>query len=366
MKIIFFIGTLLAGGKERRLVELLKYIEINTDYNILVVLRQDKINYKEIYNMSINYKILGNKYKKKDPFLPFYFLSICRKYKPDLIHTWGSMPTFVAIPASLLLNIPLINGQITSAPQIKNISFIERIINKVNFTFSDIIISNSYAGLESFKPPKKKSKVIYNGIDLERFENLPDKNVIKEKYGIKSLFAIVMVASFTEKKDYNRFIRIANIICQERNDISFLCVGGPSNENSYFDLAKKEAENNPLIIFTGIISEVEALVNACDIGVLFSPYGEGISNAILEYMALGKPVITYDTGGTKEIIQDGVNGILIKNEDDFKICNIIIKLIEDVRLRSKLGINGREFVEENMNLHKMANNYINIYKEILK
>ena len=73
MKIIFFIGTLAPGGKERRLVELLKYLKENTNYEILLVLRQGKINYKEFYEIGINYKILTKSYIKKDPKLPFYF-----------------------------------------------------------------------------------------------------------------------------------------------------------------------------------------------------------------------------------------------------------------------------------------------------
>ncbi len=124
---------------------------------------------------------------------------------------------------------------------------------------------------------------------------MTDKDIIKEKYGIITPFAVIMVASFTQNKDYNCFICIANIICQEHKDISFICVGGPGKDISYFELAKKVAANNPFIFFSGIISEVEALVNTCDIGVLFFPYEDGISNAILEYMALSKPVIAYDS-----------------------------------------------------------------------
>ena len=87
MKIIFFIGTLLTGGKERRLIELLKYLKENTNYEILLVLRQGEINYKAIYDIGINYKILTKSYIKKDLRLPFFFLSICSRYKPNLIHT---------------------------------------------------------------------------------------------------------------------------------------------------------------------------------------------------------------------------------------------------------------------------------------
>jgi len=366
MKIIYFIGTLCPGGKERRLIELLKYLRLNNNYEVMLILRQNNISYSYFYNLGYPYKILTNKYKKRDWKLPIYFLSICRDFKPDLIHTWGSMPTVVAILTSYILHIPLINSQITSAPPKEIIPFKQKILNKINFTFSDIIISNSYAGIKSFNPPHNKSRVIYNGIDMNRFNNLPDKNVIKTKYNIKTTYAVVMVASFTENKDYDRFIHIANLICNIRRDISFVCIGGPSRYTDSFQRAKKQAELNPLIIITGIISEVEAVVNACDIGVLFSPNGEGISNAILEYMALEKPVIAYDIGGTKEIITNGVNGILITDENDFQISKLISELIDDVELRKKYGKYSRKIIEESFTLDEMGKKYKQIYDMMFK
>ena len=66
------------------------------------------------------------------------------------------------------------------------------------------------------------------------------------------------------------------------------------------------------IIFTGKQKHVESIINIFDIGVLCSCYGEGISNTIMEYMALGKPVIATDCGGNKEIVVHNVTGFLIE------------------------------------------------------
>ncbi len=366
MKIVLFVGNLRGGGKERRLLELIKYLYTHSELEIYILLIRKYIDYPIFDQLPIKYNYIINKKGKKIPiYISYKVFLFINKIKPDIIHTWGSEETFYILLPKILLKIPLINSQITAASPKESIPLGQRILNKINFAFSDIIISNSYAGIESFNPPRRKSIVIYNGIDLKRFEKLPDKNLIREKYGIKTPFAVVMVASFTQNKDYNRFIRIANIICQQRKDISFLCVGGPGNDNSYFELAKKEAENNPLIIFTGIISEVEALVNACDIGVLFSPYGEGISNAILEYLALKKPVIAYDSGGSKEIIKNGENGFLIKNENDMQISKIIIELIDNYELRIQLGENGRKKIEEYFNIENIGKEYMEIYNRFI-
>ena len=89
MKILFFIGTLCIGGKERRLIELLSYLKKNTDYHLMLVLRRDLIDYPAFKKLNIPYRILTKNYKKGDKTLHFRFYKICKEYKPDIIHTWG-------------------------------------------------------------------------------------------------------------------------------------------------------------------------------------------------------------------------------------------------------------------------------------
>ena len=367
MKVVLFCGNLRTGGRERRMLELAKYLSNCTDIEVYILLIRQYVNYPILYSLPVPVHYIIQKNDKKKPLIVAYrILTTIKRIKPNLIHTWGSEETLYILPSIVLFKISLINGQITSAPPKECISFSEKIINKINFYFSDIIISNSYAGIKSFNPPHNKSRVIYNGIDMNRFNNMPDKNVVKTKYNIRATYAVVMVGSFTENKDYDRFIRIANLVCNIRKDISFVCIGGPSRSTESFQRAKKQAELNPLIIITGIISEVEAVVNACDIGVLFSPNGEGISNAILEYIALEKPVIAYDIGGTKEIITNGENGILINDENDFQVSKMINDLIDNVELRDKLGKSGRKLIEKCFTLERMGIDYVDLYSKVLE
>ena len=78
------------------------------------------------------------------------------------------------------------------------------------------------------------------------------------------------------------------------------------------------------IHFKGRINDVEALVNVCTIGVLFSVDGEGFSNAIMEYTALGKPVIANNAGGTKELVRHNENGYLFIKQSEEEIVSLII------------------------------------------
>ena len=363
MKILFFIGTLCAGGKERQLIELLFYLKRNTNYDLLVVLRRNLIEYPAFKELNIPCIKLTENYKKGDKTLHFRFYKICRQYRPNIIHTWGGMPAFVSILAITLLRIPHINFQIQNvAPPIKKWN-IKNLINRINFKFSKIIIANSYAGLAAYRPEKRKSKVIYNGINMNRFNNLPDKQLTRNKYGLCTSYIIIMVASFSDNKDYDLFVEIAKIISFKRNDVTFLAIGS----GIHLERIKKKVFDDQIknVLFTGLNHEVENLIDIADIGVLFSPNGEGISNSIMEYMALGKPVIANDAGGTKEIVRAGVSGYLITNESSKEIAGLINELLSDKEKKQKMGEVGRKLIHESFTIDRMGKEFDKVYHDIL-
>lgn len=365
MKILFFIGKLCTGGKERRLIELLFYLKKKPNYNLMVVLRRDHIEYPAFYELRIPYKTLTDNYKKGDKTLQFRFYKICKEYKPDIVHTWGSMPAFVSLLAIILLKIPHINSQITDAPPINKKWSVQNLRNKINFKFSTIILANSYAGLKAYKSENRKSKVIYNGINLNRFNNLPNKQFIRTKYGLFASYTVIMVASFSDMKDYDKFVDLAKEINFIRKDVIFLAVG----DGIHLERIKNRVLDDQIqnVVFTGKINNIESIVNIADIGLLLSNklvHGEGISNAIMEYLALGKPVIANDAGGTKEIVNHGVNGYLITNETTEEIAGLVNKLLDNKDKRLKMGEAGRKLINESFTIDRMGKEFEKVYKDI--
>lgn len=368
-RILFFIGNLASGGKERRMIELLTYLKSKGNYEMMVVLTTHEIHYAQFYNLNIPVICMEKKWAKNDPFLFFNFYQIARKFKPHIIHTWGRKQTFYTLPTVLLLGIPLINGQITAAPPRKNINWMDALLDVINFRLSKVILSNSKAGIEVFGPPRYKSRVIYNGINLKRFENLPSVEKIKEKYRIYTPYTVVMVASFSPNKDYDLFYEVAKMVTKNRKDITFIGVGGVGFESNTFERLSRDSSDNPQIIFIDGIEEVEALVNACDIGVLFSNikvHGEGISNAIMEYMSLSKPVVANDAGGTKEIVCHSINGYLLETQTVDEIHQMIIELIDHKEKRYLFGMEGRKKIEREFSLESMGEAFIEIYQNALE
>ncbi len=365
MTIIFFIESLRSGGKERRLVELLSYLKKNTAFNLILVITKNEIHYSEFNALQIPYYIIKKK-SKKDPFLFFKFLKICLSLKPNMIHTWGGMVTFYSIPSSLLLQIPLIDNEITRAHERLNKMNFYFLVSKVNFFFSKRILSNSYEGLKTYNIKSKKAGVIYNGINLDRFQTLDTIDDIKNKFNISTDFTVGMVASFSKKKNYSLYFEIAEEILKTRKDITFLAIGGPDKDDpSYYEFIGKY-ENHPNILILGPInSGLESIMNVCDCGILLTNklnHGEGISNAILEFFALKKPVIANDSGGTKEIILNHENGILIEKDDRDLIEKELVNILDDKHYAEKLGKSAYETLLEKFTVQRMGREYIKLYQ----
>ena len=116
-------------------------------------------------------------------------------------------------------------------------------------------------------------------------------------------------------------------------------------------------------------SNIEEIINLFDICVLTNNtngHAEGISNSIMEYMALGKPVIATNAGGNKELIFDKVSGFLIKPFDINDLIEKMEVLLTDRSKRISMGKAGSERIKKIFNIDKMVNSYTDIYNRLNK
>lgn len=360
MKILFFIESLHSGGKERRLVELIKALKRIPEIECQLVLTKKQIHFEQIFETGIKIHYLERKILKKDPRLFFLFYKICSQFKPDIIHVWADMMAIYAIPAKVLLGIPVVNNQITDTFGSTSLYYLLR--NKLSFFYSDLIISNSKAGLNAYNPPKNKSHVIYNGFNFQRIQNLNSMVEVRRQINVSSTWIVGMVASFSVYKDYQTYIKAAHLVLQKRKDVTFLCVGAGESE-PYKKMIAPEFEDKILIL--GKQLRIESIMNICNIGVL-STFTEGISNAILEFMALGKPVVATSGGGTKEIVVDGKTGFLLPPKSPEIMAEKIEYLLNNPEFLKDFGVNGRIRIQEKFNIETMAISYLNQYLRLVE
>ncbi len=363
MKVLMIIDSLIAGGKERRLVQLLKgFVEQKQgEIEVELVILSNRIHYKEVYQLGIKVHVI-----ERNPAMDvrvFYKLyRICRSFKPDILQSWDSMGSVFSFPVTRLLGIKFINAMVVAAPKrIKKLSNLW-VRSQITFPFSDVILSNSKAGLDSFRVKPKKAYFIHNGLDLTRFDTLKEKAVMKEELGVNTTKVIGMVAAFSTRKDYKTFIKACIRLMHERNDLSVICVGGgvllEECKNSIPEAYKSK------FIFTGQSTQVESIMNTFDVGVL-ATITEGIPNVVMEYMYLAKPVIATDVGGTKELVNSESVGFLTKKGDADMMYEKIQYLLNNESVAITIGEAGKRRVVQHFSLESMTGKFFDLYKKLI-
>lgn len=363
IKVLHLIDSLRLGGKERQLVELLKGLSKHHDVISELGIMSRDIHYPDVYGLNIDIKFLIRK-SRKDPRILAKLYKLCKESRPDIIHSWSLMTSVYAVPVTKSLGVKLINGMVRNAPSLK---FFDKayIGLKLTCLLSDAVVANSDAGLKAYKVGASKGMCIHNGFDFERIKNLQVEEAIRKKFHIYGEKVVGMVGSFSHFKDYETFILSAQQILNKRKDVVFLAIGGENQGDleKYKRFVKGGYENK--IIFIKKQRAVESIINLFDIGIL-STHTEGISNSIMEYMSLSKPVVATDCGGTKELVLDGKTGFLVPPSDSKSLSHRIVQLLDDVELAAKMGEESRRRIEEEFNLEKMTDTYVALYQRLMQ
>lgn len=359
MKILMIVDNLKVGGMQRRFIELLKGLKTFPDVQCRVAILNDEIHYSQVAEIGYETIILKRKHKK-DIKVGLTLVRLCRDYQPDIVHACGSMSAIYALLLKIFFKVKFINAMISNAYDKLPFNYCFRI--KLTRPFSDRIVANSMAGLRAYKITGPKGQVIHNGVDIHRFNLGKNTGVLSETWQDNKCL-IGMTGSFDNRKDFYTFISAARLLLQKRNDVEFYAIGdGPLLEKM-----KEEAGEflQKGIYFPGKISEVETYILPFHIGVL-TTYTEGISNSIIEFMALSKPVVATDGGGTNELIIDGTTGFLIEKGNVNSLVSKLQLLLDSPELLTSMGIEGRKRIENDFNLEKMTNSYHQLYLSVLE
>ncbi len=364
MRILFIIDTLKTGGKERRFIELFKGLSKNESLEIHLVMLSTIIDYKDVFDLPIKIHFFERR-RKKDLSIFSRLYKLCKQIKPSIIQSCESMCSVYSLPVAKLLGIKFVNAMIYNAPfRLKVTNWIR---SKLTFPMSDLIIANSEMGLKSYNAPKAKSVFIHNGYDLNRLNYSISTNEIQDELNLHGKKIVAMVGAFEIRKDYHTFLDAAIHISNTRKDIAFVAIGDGILLSKFQAMIPDSLKENIQLI--GRKSNIERYLSAIDLGVLTTNHrihGEGIPNAVLEFMAFGKPVIATNGGGTPELVKDGITGILIEPYDIQGLIKSILTILDDNHLAKRMGSEGKKIVIENFNLDKMVRSYEIEYNKLLQ
>jgi glycosyltransferase involved in cell wall biosynthesis len=307
---------------------------------------------------------------KFDYFYIFRILRLIRKRKVEVIQPFLTPATFFGLLPAILCRTPvkIITERSAYLKGGLGYRFYLKIEDFLSY-FADWIVSNSEAGREAVCQrgiPRKKARVIYNGVNMERLKvDIARANEIRKRLNIPANGKVVgIMGSLTPVKDLATFLRAAAIINRSEPDARFIILGdGPLRPD--LEQLSQELGIVSKTHFLGQQHDVANYLSLFDISVLTSQT-EGCSNALIEAMALGKPVVATDVGGNRELIRQDDNGFLVPFGDAKAVAEAILSLLRTPSKTKEMGKRAKELAMNQFSLKKMIEQYQSLYEETLK
>lgn len=224
----------------------------------------------------------------------------------------------------------------------------------------------------SFDMQKKLSRIIatdklitiHNAINTATLKVERTKDEVKEELGIGKDHPIIgSVGRMVPIKGYDVFLKAARLIFQAKPEVRFILAGdGPLKT----ELERKTEDMGlgSAVKFLGFRNDILEIMNCFDIFVV-SSYYEGIPIVLLEAMALNKATVATRVGGIEEIIEDKVSGFLVESGDAEGIASVCMKLLDNVQIRGKVGIDAKKRIAEEFSVGIQKERVLKFYNELM-
>lgn len=303
----------------------------------------------------------------------FYFDVL--KEDADILHFHIPPPTG-ALSSILLRKIKQKPVVLTYHADTIGNGFIQRVMAKLyNIVQNEIILKNVTmitvpSSLYRMKligqgVDADRIEVISNGIEPFRFSTNPEATHLREKYGLQDRKIVLFVGRLENSKGVKYLIETIPQLAEEIDDIKIIMVGDGRLRRELGGLAHDlGVEDN--ILFTGYLigEELNTMYDVADVFVLPSLY-EVFPLALLEAMAHGKPAVVTDIAGTRELVRDGHNGLLVEPGSSRKLASAITRLLQDNKLAGKIGEKGRQ-TSISFSWERVASEMVHVYEKAME
>ncbi len=209
-------------------------------------------------------------------------------------------------------------------------------------------------------------KVVYSGMELDRFLHAKPDPVLRKKLGIpEDAVVLATLARLFPLKGYEQFLPVAVKLAKELPQIHCLIIGNGTMMEEIREFIRKEGVESRFS-FAGLVApgEVGNYLALASVLVHFS-LREGLPRAAVQALASGKPVIAYALDGTPEVVIPGKTGYLLKPGDRAGVEAAIRELVANPVLAAELGANGRKLVESRFGWKTMSDTLLKDYAECL-
>lgn len=285
----------------------------------------------------------------------------------SLVQTYFDDAYIVGALAGKLAGIPVISCRRNLGPAFWGRSGYLRAFRVLHRLVAQFLVNSEATGkaiVTSEGIPPGKIQVIYNGLDLSRFEGITEQRRCAERFTLgvsDEQILIGMVSHLRREKNLELFVDAAAALYSRFPQTRFAILG----DGSYRPILESYVASRKLsqvMSLPGSVPDVVPYLAAFDIGVLTSD-GESFSNAIIEYMAAGLPVVATGVGGTVEALRE--HGFLFPPNDLNKLVSVLTYLIGDKLSRLAAGTNGRIEATRKYSISRMVTAHEELYSRYL-
>ena len=251
---------------------------------------------------------------------------------------------------------------------VPSVATVRALNSKTCYVFADRIIAVSHAvkaHLIEQGIAAEKIRVVYNGVDLDKFAPCARRDRAKCALGLPADALVVgVVAHLSEKKGHKWFLEsIAPLL---RNDAKLrVILLGEGELRAPLEAQVRALNLGERVVFAGFQADVVPWMNATDIVVLPSLSKEGFGRVLVEAGAMSLPVVGSDIGGIGEVIVPDETGFIVAPGDVAALRGALWSLIENRELREKMGASGRARAQREFSQERMVAQTERVYRELL-
>lgn len=378
-EILFVIGTLEVGGTERHLATLAPAL-VKLGWSVSVYsLAGDGALRDEIQGEGV--EVLVPPFKAaaarssgvgrlaQSVRIGAHLYRVMRERRPAIVHFFLPAAYLVGAPAAIAAGVPVrimsrrsLNVYQRGYPLVSNLE--RRLHRRMT-----AILGNSRSVVrelsEDERVPARRLGLIYNGIDVARFTDAGSQDATRAALRLGSqTLTLVIVGNLIPYKGHGDLLAaLGRAAPRLPPDWRLLIVGRDEGIASSLQAQAAALGIDRNVAFLDSRNDIPEILNAGDIGVLCS-HQEGFSNAVLEGMASGLPMIVTDVGGNAEAVIDGECGIVVPPHDPPRLAEAIVRLANDPSLRAQLGNAGRRRMAEHFALERSIAAYDALYRAL--
>ena len=310
-------------------------------------------------------------------------VTIFRRLKPHIAHAFDTKPGVWGCIAARLAGVPVVIGTSTGLGSLyksdnlltQPLWLVYRQLQRLACRASDMTIFQNHNDARYFVSTglvaeDKTIVILGSGVSTDRFS--PERITVEERARLRHSLGfqpadivVTMISRVIRSKGVLDFVETAQEISAHNPNVRFLLVG-PDDEESIDRLSQKDLHRlNQVITWPGPRHDIPEVLAASDAFVLPSAYREGIPRTLLEAASMGLPIITTDSPGCNEIVENGVNGFLVPIHDSVALCRAVMRLVKRPELRRRLGLMSRQRVVEGFSLKVVAEQTRLVYQKLL-